>query len=659
MELLEHPILASVPASERGNLSLRKKVYAKDDLVFSSGQQMDNVCFVLEGSIRLVHRDLSLGIRRVVDTVDEGEILGGTPGQGIPICRHDALASDNCVTVYMTFTLFDALLDRCPGLSKALLRFNSVKQRILEERVVETSELDVSQVVFDEMLIAGLPGKYMLAKKVLPLAMEGGTLSVACATQDTAGIEADMRRLLSAHRVETFYITPKMFEKVYRDAVQKHERIASDMEETTWYEGVRRKDYFVEFETGHDVLADSLKEDAEVEGTAVVKLLNKIVGEAMDLGASDVHFEPYPRSMDVRFRLDGELLLRPEKVGAGFLNAVLSRIKVLSGMDISERRKPQDGRMTITLSSKTVDVRVSSVATRYGEKIVLRILDPSSMLIDLDTLVLGDEVRKGIKWMLDQPSGMILIAGPTGSGKTTTVYSMLLRKRKEPVNIMSIEDPIEYMLRGVSQVQRNTFVGLDFPNAVRSFLRQDPDIIVVGETRDPETAKAALEAGLTGHLVISTVHANNVFSTAYRLREMGMEPFVIANSLIGIISQRLVRRICPRCSQSSKYHRNLVEPMNLPNLPPPSGDYYVFQKGRGCISCNFRGYRGRVAVFETLKIVDGLKPVIAADVAFKELEEQSVNHGAYVSMRGYASLLLNSGSTTPEEISRILFIEGR
>ena len=659
MELLEHPILASVPAAERGNLKLRKKSYGKDEAVFSSGQQMDRVCFILEGQIRLVHRDTKLGIRTVVDTIDEGEILGGTPGQGVPICRHDALASEGCVVVYMPFADFDALLDRCPSLGKALLCHNSVKNRILEVRALESSDLDVSRVVFDEVLIAGLPSKYMMAKKVLPLAMQGGTLSVASAGQDLVAIEADMRRLLNAHNVITFPISPKNFEKVYRDVVQRYERLSTDAEETTWYEGVRHKDYFVEFETSQDVRLEASREESEVEGTAIVKLLNKIVGEAMDLGASDIHFEPYPGSMDVRFRIDGELMLRPDKVGAGYLNAVLSRIKVLAGMDISERRKPQDGRMTVTLKSKTVDMRVSSVATRYGEKIVLRILDPSSMLIDIDTLVVGEEVRRGIKWMLDQPSGMILIAGPTGSGKTTTVYSMLLRKRKEPVNIMSIEDPIEYMLRGISQVQRNTFVGLDFPNAVRSFLRQDPDIIVVGETRDPETAKAALEAGLTGHLVISTVHANNVFATAYRLREMGMEPFVIANSLIGVISQRLVRRVCPHCSESFKYHRNLIEPMELPGLPEPSGDFYMFQKGRGCLRCNFRGYRGRVAVFETLKIVDALKPVIAADVAFRELEEQSIKHGAYVSMRGYAALLLNSGATTPEEISRILFIEGR
>jgi type II secretory ATPase GspE/PulE/Tfp pilus assembly ATPase PilB-like protein len=236
---------------------------------------------------------------------------------------------------------------------------------------------------------------------------------------------------------------------------------------------------------------------------------------------------------------------------------------------------------------------------------------------------------------------------------------MLLKKKAEPLNLVTIEDPIEYSIKGITQVQRNIYVGLDFPHAIRAFLRQDPDVIIVGETRDPETAKAALEAGLTGHLVISTIHSNNVFATAYRLREMGLEPFVIANSLIGVASQRLVRRVCPHCSQTVQYHRNLVDPLGLSGLTAPSGDHYLFQRGKGCVHCNGRGYKGRAAIFETLRITDVLKPALASDVPFVELEKAARTAGAYISMREHAGLLLATGVTTPEEISRVLFVEER
>ena len=467
-----------------------------------------------------------------------------------------------------------------------------------------------------------------------------------------------MRRLLNAQRVRPYRVTPKVFERVFRDVVQKRTAIADAEHEATWYQAVRAKEYSLDFESPIDLRADAVQQEMELDGSGVVRLLNKIIGEALDLGASDIHFEPFPGALDVRFRIDGELLLRPEKVATAYLNAVLSRIKVLAGLDIAERRKPQDGRLTISGERKTVDVRVSTIPTRFGEKIVLRILDPTSMLIDLDNLVVGKEVLDALRWMVEQPCGLILVAGPTGSGKTTTVYSMLLEKKREPVNIVTIEDPIEYMVQGITQVQRNPHVDLDFPNAVRSFLRQDPDVIIVGETRDPETARAALEAGLTGHLVITTVHANNVFASAYRLKEMGMEAFVIANSVIGVLSQRLVRRLCPRCSETIQYHRRLIDPMGLPGLPPAVGDYYLFRKGKGCVSCNFRGYRGRVAVFETLRITDELKPILAADTSFTEVEKAARQLDAYRSMAEYASMLLNAGITTPEELSRVLFIEG-
>ena len=658
MEIMEHPILATIPEQVRGSLSLEIATFRQGDQIYSAGQAIDKVYFLTLGEVQLIHRDVDQGLRSVADTLRPGDVVGGQVEEGAPVSRYDVEALCDVEAAAMPNKQFRTLVLRSAQFSRGLLLRNAVKSRVLEERALAQKDVDVSRVVFNEDLIALIPAKYMMAKKVIPMAMHGGTVTVATASDDIAGIEADMRRLLNAQRVRPYRVSPKVFERVFRDAVQKNTAIAVTEDEATWFQAVRNKDYNLEFESPVDIRAEASLQEMELDGSGVVRLLNKIIGEALDLGASDIHFEPFPGALDVRFRFDGELMLRPEKVAATYLNAVLSRIKVLAGMDIAERRKPQDGRLTINGATKTVDVRISTIPTRFGEKIVLRILDPTSMLIDLDQLVVGKETLDALRWMVEQPCGLILVAGPTGSGKTTTVYSMLLEKKREPVNIVTIEDPIEYMVHGITQVQRNPHVDLDFPNAVRSFLRQDPDVIIVGETRDPETARAALEAGLTGHLVITTVHANNVFASAYRLKEMGMEAFVIANSVIGVLSQRLVRRLCPRCSETVQYHRRLIDPMGLPGLPPAVGDYYVFRRGKGCASCNFRGYRGRVALFETLRIPDELKAIMAADTSFTEVEAAAREVNAYLSMAEYASMLLNAGVTTPEELSRVLFIEG-
>lgn len=658
MEIMEHPILATIPEQVRGSLSLEIATFRDGDEIFAAGQAIDKVYFLTQGEAQLIHRDVDQGLRSVADTLRPGDVVGGQVEEGAPVSRYDVVAVGEVEAAAMPNKQFRTLVLRSAQFARGLLLRNAVKSRVLEDRALAQQDVDVSRVVFNADLIALIPAKYMMAKKVIPMAMHGGTVTVATAADDIAGIEADMRRLLNAQRVRPYKVSAKEFERVFRDAVQKSTAIEVVDEEATWYQAVRSKDYNLEFESPVDVRTEASQQEMELEGSGVVRLLNKIIGEALDLGASDIHFEPFPGTLDVRFRIDGELMLRPERVGAAYLNAVLSRIKVLAGMNIAERRKPQDGRLTINSADKTVDVRISTIPTRFGEKIVLRILDPTSMLIDLDQLVVGKEALDALRWMVEQPCGLILIAGPTGSGKTTTVYSMLLEKKRAPVNIVTIEDPIEYMVHGITQVQRNPHVDLDFPNAVRSFLRQDPDVIIVGETRDPETARAALEAGLTGHLVITTVHANNVFASAYRLKEMGMEAFVIANSVIGVLSQRLVRRLCPRCSETVQYHRRLIEPMGLPGLPPPVGDYYVFRRGKGCSACNFRGYRGRVAVFETLRIPDELKAILAGDTSFTEVEKAARELSAYRSMAEYASMLLNGGITTPEELSRVLFIEG-
>jgi type IV pilus assembly protein PilB len=654
MEINEHPLVAAIKGDERNQPGLASISHEDGTYLVRHGGEFELVHFIIQGEVEQISLDRNLGVHAIIDLLGAGETIGASAEPGNNQSRFDYLAKGPVQTVALPVEDYQALIVRSPRFARGVTRYLSAKTRLLEDRAINLARIDVTRVKLDPNLLTRVTAQYMLSKKVIPVAQQGSTVTIASAAKDNSGIETDMRRLLAAARVVMFRISPKEFEKVYRESVQPQLKVGVE-DEFSWYRGLKSKEFVVQYENATDIHIEGTGKDQELDGSGVINMTNKIIGEAMDLGASDIHFEPYTGGLDVRYRMDGELLKRPDRVKAGYLNAVVSRIKVVAGLDIAERRKPQDGRMTVTCSGRTVDVRVSSVPTRYGEKMVLRILDPSTMLLDLESLVECHEVYQATRWMVDQPYGMILVAGPTGSGKTTTVYSMLLDKKSLPVNIMTIEDPIEYSLKGITQVQRNLHVDLDFPAAIRSFLRQDPDIIIVGETRDAETARASLEAGLTGHLVISTIHANNAFSTVYRLKEMGMEPFIIANSVIGILSQRLVRRICPKCAKTHQYHRNLIDPLGLANIGEPVGDYYHFRKGTGCIFCNYKGYKGRAAVFESLRIVDELKPVLAASVSFKELEKEANRLGAFFPMNRYASLLLTAGITTPEEVSRVLF----
>ena len=658
MDAATHPLLATIPKHLRPRFQLGRADFEDGAVVYSPGDALDSVFFVLEGSLQLIHEDSDLGIRSVMDSVGSGEVFGEAFEGQVGVSRFQVVAHGPVEAVAFSADDFQELCKESAEFSSGFLRYMASKRALLEDRASASSKIELNRVCLDLALVARVTTQYIVAKRVLPLALQAGSLVMASVAADTSRVEQDMRRLLGVSRVIFYRVADRDFDKICRRALQVQVRGVSGDTEATWFRGVKGKEYHVVFETVGDSPVEATKKDAELDGAAVVSLTNKIIGEAMDLGASDVHFEPFPGGMEVRYRLDGELVRRPDRVPQSYLHAVLSRVKVLSGLDISEKRRPQDGRLSATSQGKRVDVRVSTVPTRFGEKIVLRILDPGSMLIELDSLLEIREVRDSVKWMIQQPYGMVLIAGPTGSGKTTTVYSMLLAKRDEPVNIVTIEDPIEYSLAGVVQVQRNPHVGLDFPHAIRSFLRQDPDVIIVGETRDPETAKAALEAGLTGHLVISTIHANNVFATVYRLKEMGMESFVIANSVIGILSQRLVRRVCAHCSQTVQYHRHLIDPLGLAGIGSPVGNHYSFRKGPGCSICNFKGYKGRVAAFESLRITDELKPLLAANVPLAEMRKRAGKLNLYHPMENYAALLLNQGVTTPEEVSRILFTQG-
>jgi type IV pilus assembly protein PilB len=392
---------------------------------------------------------------------------------------------------------------------------------------------------------------------------------------------------------------------------------------------------------------DARRLEAKGKEIPIINIVNQILNQAIEEGASDIHVEPQEQGLLIRYRVDGrlrEISTYPFLLQAG----IISRLKILASLDIAERQQPQDGRIQLTVGKKTFDFRVSTLPASFGEKVVLRILDRGSVLIPLDTLGFSPTNLENLTKLINRPYGILLVTGPTGSGKSTTLYSVLNTLRAPDVNIITVEDPVEYRLPGINQVQVNPKKQLNFASALRSILRQDPDIIMIGEIRDPETGKIATEAALTGHMVFSTLHTNDACGAVTRLIEMGIDPFLVAPSLLGIIAQRLVLRICNDCKEFYE-----PRPSELARLGLDHTDVSEvrFAKGRGCQRCKQRGFRGRVALHELLVIDDTMRQMISDRASHSELLRYATSHGFY-DMRIDGIRKLAAGLTTIEEVLR-------
>ncbi len=385
------------------------------------------------------------------------------------------------------------------------------------------------------------------------------------------------------------------------------------------------------------------------EDAPIIRMANSILALAIKKGASDIHVEPQEKEVAVRFRIDGSLQsvqVLPKKIQMG----LISRLKILSKLDIAEKRLPQDGRISVRMEDRPIDFRVSTIPSKWGEKVCMRILDKSNTLLGLDKLILQEEVLALVRDMIAQPYGIIYVTGPTGSGKTTTLYSGLAELNDPDVNISTAEDPIEYDLPRINQVQAHKDIGLDFARILRAFLRQDPDIILVGETRDKETAKTAVEAALTGHLVFTTLHTNDAAGAFTRLGEMGIEPFLMSSSTIGVIAQRLTRRLCQACKESYKPDDLALKYMGL-----DSAQDVKFYRNKGCDKCSGTGYRGRVGVYEVLRMNTELRRLIAQGGSTEAITEAAVKNGMK-SLKDYSVWLLQNGWTTMDEVLQVVSV---
>jgi len=397
-----------------------------------------------------------------------------------------------------------------------------------------------------------------------------------------------------------------------------------------------------------EVIENQTEDETDEIGGPIIKIVNGVLIKAIKLGASDIHFEPYEKSFRVRYRVDG-VMRREMTLPLQIKNAIVSRLKIMSRLDIAERRLPQDGRIKLRLGKgREMDFRVSTVPVLFGEKVVLRLLDKSSLQLDMVKLGFEESSLEDFKNALRKPVGMILVTGPTGSGKTTTLYSALSELNKETENITTAEDPVEYNFMGINQVQMHEEIGLTFASSLRAFLRQDPDIIMVGEVRDFETAQIAVQAALTGHLVLSTVHTNDAPGTVTRLIDMGIEPFLISSAVLLILAQRLIRKICMECREPIKVHPQLLIDLGV---SPDEVKTFPVYKGKGCSICNNTGYKGRVGLYEVMAIKEEIKELILSRASTSEVKKEAMRLGMKT-LRQSGIVKIREGLTTIEEVLR-------
>ncbi|MCC7460607.1 MAG: type IV-A pilus assembly ATPase PilB [Proteobacteria bacterium] len=497
---------------------------------------------------------------------------------------------------------------------------------------INLEDFDIEQSIIDLV-----PKEVADKHQVIPVNKSGASLIVAMSDPSNIYVIDDLK-FLTGYNIEVVVAS----ETAIREAIEKYyeqfdafEEVMSDFDD----QGIEH----VEDQELGEVNAE------EAEAAPVVKLCNLILTDAVKKGASDIHIEPYEKSFRIRFRIDGvlyEVMKPPMKLK----NAITSRLKIMSKLDIAERRLPQDGRIKLKMGNKKeMDYRVSVLPTLFGEKVVLRLLDKSNLQLDMTKLGFEQKALEDFLDSIHKPFGMVLVTGPTGSGKTTTLYSALSELNKVSENISTAEDPVEFNLPGINQVQMHDDIGLNFAAALRSFLRQDPDIIMVGEIRDFETAEISVKAALTGHLVLSTLHTNDAPSTVNRLLNMGVEPFLVSSSVNCILAQRLARKICDECKE-----KHPIPPQALidAGMSPETANTVVTYKGQGCGKCSETGYKGRIAIYEVMPVKEELKEFILNGAATSEIKREAMRLGMK-SMRQSAMSKLEDGRTTLEEVLRI------
>ena len=652
----------SVSDCEQVVKRMKRRDFPPNQVIVREGAPGTSMFFITAGKVEVRKKDPHTGIDFLLVEMGPGQNFGEMSLlTGKPRTATVGTVQPTTVAVLEQADFQDLLL-KYPKIGISLTT-------ILAERVEAASQqvgiefINLSKMNFDPRVLGLLPQTMMIQHKVIPVAFANNRLTLAMVNPNNLIALDDIRRIIKGVMVEPVVTTDDDFRKfmntTYQTLMKKDEPEAS---KTPTAELVAAKTP----ENVIDLLQSEIIKDLQMteelaatsdnkadlmnasEDAPIIRLGNSILGLAIKKGASDIHVEPMEKELVVRFRIDGVLQTvqnLPKKVQLG----LISRLKILSKLDISEKRLPQDGRISVNMEGKPIDFRVSTVPAKWGEKVCMRILDKSNTTLGLDKVVANEPILKLIRELINQPYGIMYVTGPTGSGKTTTLYSALAEINDPGINISTAEDPIEYDLGGVNQIQANKDIGLDFARILRAFLRQDPDVILVGETRDKETAHIAVEAALTGHLVFTTLHTNSAAGAFTRLGEMGIEPFLVSSSTIGVMAQRLARRCCQRCKEPLEADEATCEFMGLPKGA-------TIYKGKGCDACNGKGVKGRVGIYEVMKMNAELRQMVAKGALTEDIHNAALRLGMW-DLKKYAAWLLTEGLTTVEEVLQVVSVQ--
>ncbi len=511
---------------------------------------------------------------------------------------------------------------------------------VTEEEIIKVlghqmgiQHMALSHVVVDPEIIKLIPETFARRYQLIPIYRKDNQVTVAMVDPLNIFALDDLQRMTGLEA-----LTVVSTEQDVVRAIDRYYGVTTSMEEVIREHGLRTAS------EREEIPAVGL--ETAVEDTPVVRLVNMMIHQAVREGASDIHVEPDPDVLRVRYRVDGilrEVMAPPKTLHPG----VVSRIKIMSNLDIAEKRVPQDGRVPLKVGEKEIDLRVSTLPTIFGEKVVMRILDKSGILLGLEEMALAPEVLGRVRKYIRRPHGLILVTGPTGSGKTTTLYASLNEINSPEKNLVTIEDPVEYQIKGINQIPVNTAVGVTFASGLRSILRQDPDVVMVGEIRDAETATIAIQAALTGHLVFSTLHTNDAPGAVARLVDMGVEPFLVASSLMMVLAQRLVRKVCPRCRKPLDPDPDLLRELGITRTPE-----MTFVEGEGCQDCRGLGYSGRIGVYELLEVDETIRKLIVGRVSSGEIRSAALKSG-FIPLREDGFRKASRGMTTLEEVLRV------
>jgi type IV pilus assembly protein PilB len=682
MDVSRLSLFSALPPDECVRLEqrMRRREFPPQAIIVREGSAEDSAFVVLSGRVAVRRRDPDSGVEFLLAELGEGQMFG----EMALLTRKPRTASvitlEPTTCAVLEQSEFDRLLEEHPRLAVTMM---SVLAERLEraDRHVGVEFVNLSRVKVDPRVLSLLPHALVAEHHVVPVAFINNRLTLAMTNPNNVVAFDDVRRLIKGVMIEPAVVTEDDFRRFVTTNYPQQAGRAETSPRAPSPSGVgaaagaKRSDSPAEAKTVAaatatatvDLLQSDLIRELQLEAdqsemkvetkqdlmsasedAPIVRVANSILGLAIKQGASDIHIEPMEGDVTVRFRIDGVLQVLqklPKRVQLG----LISRLKILAKLDIAEKRLPQDGRISVTMDSKPIDFRVSTVPGKWGEKVCMRLLDKSNTALGLDKLITSAPTLDLVRGMIQQPYGIVYVTGPTGSGKTTTLYSALAELNEPGVNISTAEDPIEYDLPGVTQIQANTDIGLSFANILRAFLRQDPDVLLVGETRDKETAHTTVEAALTGHLVFTTLHTNSAAAAFTRLHEMGIEPFLVTSSTIGVIAQRLARRLCQHCKEPYQADAAIARFFELE-------EGVALFRGRGCSACGGRGVRGRIGIYEVMKLNPRLRSLIGSGARAEELHAVALEQGM-VDLKRYAAKLLIEGLTTVEEVTSVVSVD--